>query len=82
MRNKDKPAFPISEEETDRIETGVDIYFGLTKREYFAAKAMQAMISNPNIKRPAAGDKLEADIEKFSTIAVEYSDGLIKALES
>ena len=26
MKNGDKPAFPISEEETDRIEAGIDIF--------------------------------------------------------
>jgi hypothetical protein len=82
LNAKDLPAFPVSEEETDRIDEGVRIYYGLTKREYFAAKAMQAMISNPNVKRPSAGDKLKEDIEKFSSIAVEYADGLIIALEN
>jgi hypothetical protein len=82
LNNKELPAFPISEEATDRLEEGVDIYYGLSKREYFAAKAMQAMISNPNVKRPSAGDKLKDDIEKFSNIAVEYADGLISALEN
>ncbi len=33
MNNLDKPANPISEEETDRIIDRVEIYTGLTKRE-------------------------------------------------
>lgn len=44
--NKDHPAFPISVEETDRIERGIDIYIGLTKREYLAAMAMQGLLVN------------------------------------
>ena len=33
MKNADMPAMPVSEEETDRINDGVTIYSGLTKRE-------------------------------------------------
>jgi len=82
LETKNLPAFPISEEETDRIEGGIDIYYGLTKREYFAAKAMQAIISNPNIKRHTTRERIKEDIEKFSIISVEYADGLISALEN
>lgn len=46
MKESKKPAFPISEEETDRIEEGVDIFTGITIRDYFAAKAMQGLLSN------------------------------------
>lgn len=53
---------------------------GLTKREYFAAKAMQALISNPQIKRPQNDENQEEDLNDFSCVAVGYADGLIKAL--
>jgi hypothetical protein len=39
MKNADMPAMPISEEDTDRLNEGVFICTGLTKREYFAAHA-------------------------------------------
>jgi len=71
-KNKDKAAFACVDPEY--------LQEGLTKREYFAAKAMQAMISNPNIKRPAEGENLQSDLDNFSRIAVEYSDSLIIAL--
>ncbi|MFN5910699.1 MAG: hypothetical protein ACK45H_05120 [Bacteroidota bacterium] len=43
-KNGDKPAFPISEDETDRLDLGVEIYTGLTKREHFAGIALQGLI--------------------------------------
>lgn len=36
--NKNQPAFPISEESTDRIDQGIKIYTGLTKRELIASQ--------------------------------------------
>lgn len=45
MKNGNKPAYPISEEESDRIDARVNIYTGLTKREYVSAMAMQAELS-------------------------------------
>jgi hypothetical protein len=77
---KNLPAFPVSEEETDRIDEGVKIYSGLTKREYFAAKAMQGLITNPKIIRPDFEEEEKSGMEDFSEIAVKYADGLIKAL--
>lgn len=46
MKNSDMPAMPISEEETDRVDAGITIYTGLTKREYMAGLAMQSMLTN------------------------------------
>jgi len=46
MNNGDKPAMPISEEETDRIVESIQIFTGLTKREHFAAMAMQGIVVN------------------------------------
>ncbi len=36
--NADMPAMPVSEEETDRIDDGIKIYSGLTKRETFCLR--------------------------------------------
>ena len=38
MKNADMPAMPISEEDTDRIIDGVEIFTGITKREKFCLK--------------------------------------------
>ena len=39
IENGTMPAMPISEEATDRVIEGVEIYTGLTKREQFAMAA-------------------------------------------
>lgn len=44
MKNGNKPAFPISEDETYRFNLGVEIHSGLTKREHFAGIALQGLI--------------------------------------
>ena len=47
MENKNQPAFPPSKEmcEMPNGENNIEQYpFGLTKREYFAAMAMQGFI--------------------------------------
>lgn len=46
MENKDKPAYPVNEEATDRILDKVEIFSGLTKREYAAFMAMQGIVSS------------------------------------
>lgn len=53
---------------------------GLTKREYFAAMAMQALISNPNIKRPEQNANLKKDLKVFASVAVEYADAMLSEL--
>ena len=70
MENKDRPAFPITEEQTDRIEEGVDIYYGLTKREYFAAAALQGLLAS----------ETKGPMKRFAKESVELADELIKAL--
>ncbi len=44
--------------------------FGLTKREYFASLAMQAILSS----------KIQTDLVFVSNYSVEYADALIEAL--
>jgi hypothetical protein len=74
MDNGDTPAYPISEEMTDRIDSGITIYTGLTKREYFAGLAMQGWIACQSID--FRGDKEDA-IRR----AIEYADELLKQLD-
>lgn len=71
MTNKSEPAFPTREGWTEdtgkyREDTG-----GLTKREYFAAMAMQGMITCPDY------EGCEFTVSK---LAVEYADALIEEL--
>lgn len=50
---------------------GIEAQTGLTKREYFAAMALQAMLGHPQCDGPAA---------VFSFAAVEHADALIAEL--
>ncbi|MFY8160468.1 MAG: hypothetical protein ACOVNU_04000 [Candidatus Kapaibacteriota bacterium] len=63
----------------EKMETkGDDIAFsnyGLTKREYFAALAMKALLANPEINERNGCPKYQAPY-----FAVELADILIKAL--
>jgi hypothetical protein len=61
------PAFPTAEIFHDEVVyTG-----GMTLRDYFAAKAMQALI-----------DYEEGTIQKDAEIAYAYADAMIKAREA
>ena len=61
--NKDLPAFPVSEETTDRIDEGIKIYSGLTKREYFAAKALQGLCAGrTEYEEPGANVKYALEL--------------------
>lgn len=63
MTNGNDYAFPQAFEE------------GLTKREYFAAMALQALASIDN-----KGSNMDQVIELDSLLSVKYADSLIKAL--
>lgn len=66
------PAYPesIVTLPDGRIQLGSS---GLTKREYFAAMAMQALLANPKI-----GDEISSDV--ISAMATDQADDLIKEL--
>lgn len=70
IKNGNLPAYPISEEETDRIDAGITIYSGLTKREYFAAMAMQGLADNKNL-----------GYDDTAKVSVKLADALLKELE-
>jgi hypothetical protein len=70
LDNKNTPAFPVSEETTDRIDAEVKIYSGLTKREYFAAMAMQGLMAN----------NFQSSFELFAVRAVKMADAILTEL--
>lgn len=72
MENADMPAMPISEEETDRMEAGVKIFTGLTKREMMAMAAMQGLCAH-------SGDYYL--FAELASDAVNYADALLAELE-
>lgn len=77
MENGNKPAYPISEEQTDRIDSNVKIYSGLTKREYFAAMAMQGILANEQLRyslcRPGRSG--------IQIYALQQADALLQELD-
>lgn len=76
LENKNKPAFPIQPTFDDAGRICNESYAfgeGLTKREYFAGMALQALLSNGTIS-----------VNKIQTTAMEavwFADALLKELE-
>ena len=53
---------------------------GLTKREYFASKAMQGLLSNPEWMKEYKGEKYLMQTDIVAEVAIKTADELIKAL--
>ena len=72
MENGNNTAFPS---DIHRYTDG-----GLTKREYFAAMAMQGMLANPNGTMMQGGDRtLHPD--HISKMALIHADAVLKELD-
>lgn len=68
MEEKNKPINPISD-----LNEHPSLLFGLTKREYFAAMAMQGLISDQTYLRPNKSVEI-------CQRAIEIADELLKQL--
>lgn len=68
--NKNKPAFPTLFEDEHGQQGAVG---GLTKREYFAALALQGILAKTGISI--------YDVKIVSTMAIQNADELLKQLE-
>ena len=68
MKNSEESAFPFVDE-TGKAQS---IAAGLTKREYFAAMAMQGVLANPNYN---------GDYKHLSVVSVKVADALLAELE-
>lgn len=75
MKNSDMPAMPSQWKDFDSmgIEVTRESYHGLTKREYFAAKALQGLLANEGTNGVSCSD--------IAFSAVSFADDLLKALE-
>ena len=73
MKNGEQPAFACIYENNHKV--------GLTKREYFAAMAMQGLLSNPRIVERIADKGLIYD-QVITKGSVDIADELLKRLES
>jgi hypothetical protein len=68
----------IANDSIHNSEQGVQV--GLTKREYFAAKAMQGLLSNPEWMKEYKGEKYLMQTDIVAEVAIKTADELIKAL--
>ena len=64
-----EPAFPL----VAKDKTGMMINMGMSLRDYFAAKAMQAIVSRGIVN--------EVPLEIYATNAYKMSDAMLKARE-
>lgn len=87
---KNEPAFPkikTKQALKDSSSSGNaygDVYSegGLTKREYFAAKAMQGILSNPAWAEGLSGNIPMPVPQETARLSIELADALIKQLET
>ena len=70
MNNADMPAMPIGEQ-IDGVNMN-PICNGLTKREHFAAVAMQGLLGDHTI---------DGSLESIANTSVRFADALLKELE-
>ena len=80
MKNGDETAFPY--EEQDRCGNPIARYSGLSKREYFAAAAMQAILSEEKTARRIGHqeDGIGTMARAAALMATECADALLEAL--
>lgn len=84
-KNADQPAFPIQPtfDSDGRVANERYAFEGLTKREYFAAMAMQGIKSNPELCRicdEAAKQNGGTQQEYIAKMAVKDADELLNQL--
>ena len=85
MKTQNKPAFPVevSIDDNGNLRGSQTSNFsgyemGLTKREYFASKAMQGLLSNPEYK----GEKYLMQSDILADIAIKTADNLLSKLSN
>jgi hypothetical protein len=82
MNNADMPAMPIQLEDFDEqgLVFEVEQFHGLSKREHFAAMALNTVLSNYNPWEN--GDFDSSEWEAAAKNAVGLADALLAALEA
>ena len=75
MENRNQSAYPVTIEDNGNASV---THLGLTKREYFAAMAMQGILAS-NVEGLSNG---RIDISGLIPMCVMASDALLKALET
>ena len=79
MKNSDQPICPVPYVNRDGTIQH-DVYFGLTKREYFAGLAMQGLLSNPEWMKEYKGEKYLMQSDIVAEVAVKSADVLLNQL--
>lgn len=87
MKLKNQPAFPVevSVDENGNLRGSQTSNFsgfemGLTKREYFAAKAMQGLLSNSSWMKEYQGEKYLMQTDVIAKIAIQTADAILDKL--
>ena len=77
---QNQPAFPVEVIYTQENEK----FNGMTLRDYFAAKAMQAMLSSPEFLVVVTADQAIGNNakERVSNVSFAYADAMMKAREA
>lgn len=75
--NHNENAFPFQSSEASHMN---EAHHGLTKREYFAAKAMQGLLSNNIYHNPNEKHEM-ISVYDLSRAAIDYADELLKQLD-
>ena len=89
MKTQNKPAFPVevSIDENGNVRGSQTSIFsgyemGLTKREYFASKAMQGLLSNPEWMKEYKGEKYLMQSDIVADIAIKTADNILAKLSN
>ena len=79
-----EPAFPVPSYVNADGETHDVSFQGMTLRDYFAAKAMQAMLSSPEFLVVVTADQAVGGNAKdrVSNVSFAYADAMMKAREA
>ena len=87
MKTQNKPAFPVevSIQENGELRgsqtsqySGYEL--GLSKREYFVAKAMEGLLSNPEWMKEYKGEKYLMQSEIVAEVAIKTVDTILAKL--
>lgn len=86
MENKNRAAFPSEFEVSRETDDGTLVYstevvFGLTKREYFAAMAMQGILANHWCQNDFNNNIKALSPEEVSNQSILYADALLNQLD-
>ena len=73
IKNADVPAMPVDRCDADAIESGIQVFSGMTKREMIAMAAMHGMLANSSARY--------ADYKYMAQNAVTAADALLAELE-